>query len=152
MNRFVNAIILTFGLFTLVVSQKTLAGKCGAVDLQQQVERADFVFKANVIAKVGVISENEVCRVKRAQCGAKIATLNVSKVWKGELSANQVAVFSEDACNCLGSYFPENTVHIVFGKTSESNLYEVVDMGCWTRSIEEVDESFIAELERVAPR
>ena len=107
-------------LLTLFLVQ-ALVASVGAMECEKQPfdrmdQKATVIFSGTVSKRVSVDGGAAACDKRSAEkpdCGAKVATFKVNKVWKGKPS-RMLKVFSEDACSCLGSYFKIGDEYLVF--------------------------------------
>jgi len=83
------------------------AMSCFQSPLEEVVSEADAVFAGTVtdVRRLWFDGFWGPCGVAlgSGKCGSKIATVSVSKVWKGD-PGETTSVYSQDACNCLGAY------------------------------------------------
>jgi hypothetical protein len=83
---------------------------CEKQSIDEVISQAEAVFSGRVQSVRFVpraIIGQSMCwehRPEAPECGAKVATVAVHRIWKGELR-REVSVYSEDACYCLGAYF-----------------------------------------------
>ena len=80
--------------------------------------KSEIIFKGQVVLREPVQDKEDSFCVKyskeKQNCGGKIATFKISKIWKGDKSLKNAKVFSGDACLCLGRYFLVGEEYIVF--------------------------------------
>jgi hypothetical protein len=98
--------------FIVVASTSAQAMMCEQQTLEEVIPRADAIFSGRVqfvrFVPRAIVGQS-MCwehRQEAPDCGAKVATIAVQRIWKGELR-REVLVYSEDACYCLGTYFRE---------------------------------------------
>jgi len=135
-------------IFCFCFSRSSIAMTCIADEISARYNQADFVFEATVTKRQKLEEPvNGICPARGTTCGAKIATVNIGEVWKGQFAAGETTIYSEDACNCLGTFFPVGAKYIVFGKKSDQQQYQVRDMGaCWTEDYDSFDEAAFESL------
>ena len=126
MNKSVPPILLA----TLLTSTHALGSECNLQPLAKRWQSAEYVFSGTVThhEKHAELS-GKWCETEGPSCGAKLATLEVDKVWKGTIPKHMVNVFSEDACYCLGTYFKTGTRYIVFGTPVSTQNDLINDLG-----------------------
>lgn len=134
--------------FCFCFSPASMAMTCIADEIPARYNQADFVFEATVTKRQKLDEPvDELCPAAGETCGAKIVTVNIGEVWKGQFAADETTIYSEDACNCLGTFFPVGARYIVFGKKSDQQQYQVRDMGaCRTEDYDSFDEAAFESL------
>lgn len=142
---------LLLATFSLLSAQSTISMTCMTENIEKRFESAHYVFEATVKSRVKLNEESDgVCWSEGESCGSKIATVEIGEVRKGKFDSLETSIYSEDACYCLGTYFPVGAKYIVFGKESDNDQYNVYDMGaCWTESYEHADTIFFKNLEKL---
>ena len=132
-------------------SMPSIAMTCMTEKVKKRFKEADFVFVAAVTAREKLNEESDgICWSEGESCGAKIATVEVGEIWKGEFKSGEASIYSEDGCYCLGTYFPIGSKYVVFGKKSDSTQYDIRDMGaCWTESYEYVENKTLKKLNKL---
>ena len=95
----------------LFASSGAQAMSCAQGPLEQDIVRADAIFSGEILSvryRQGGSWAFDICSPHRdgSLCGEKVARIAVDHVWAGTVSA-ETQVYSEDGCNCLGSYFEQ---------------------------------------------
>ena len=111
-------------------NSSTAAMTCSPIPFDEAIQQADVIFQGTVIARESLSnSSNGLCWQRSegyySDCGPKIATFDVHKIWKGDVDSS-VKVFSEDACYCLGNYFEMDSELIVFARQEDVSDAELL--------------------------
>jgi hypothetical protein len=114
----------TFGVALLwiggLVSPTAYPTSCFPEESQHafRISKAKAIFSGAVLRvepAVDSLSSCAIATVDGPQCGAKVVTLEVAKVWKATLG-KQVRVFVRDACRCRGVYAKTGERLLVFAR------------------------------------
>lgn len=104
--------------FCILASSNVNAMQCAEQPFEIMVDKARAIFVGEVVARKRIKSQPGRCwqsSSETSNCGSKVATFKVERIWKGSISEN-AKVFSEDACYCLGSYFEVGDKYLVFAR------------------------------------
>lgn len=117
-KSFLAVSILTSAL--LVDGRESWAMLCTQQPLDEVIENADAIFTGRIrsVDFLPEPSSPSLCRYDGVKCGGKIATVQVRRVWKGEVEKTAY-VYSEDACYCLGTYFEKGQERLFIVKHSD---------------------------------
>jgi hypothetical protein len=114
---------------TLLIATGVVAMECSRAPLENSIQRADFIF-FGTIQRVDPVKGQHI--PEKPDCGGKIATFKVEKVWKG-MRKKRVRIYSEDACYSLGQHFKKGEKYIVFARVEpdSKNAFDFSDAsGC----------------------
>lgn len=100
------------------------ASQCALKQFDETVEQADIIFMGKVIKRDSFNEEGRGWKYspEQPQCGSKVATFEIYKVWKGDIPDDTTTVYSTDGCYGLGSYFSLSDLYIVFANTNSREL------------------------------
>lgn len=110
------------------------AETCVTPSLDEKIKSADAIFAGRVIARRKDISDGEYAS-DHDSCGGKFAKLKVMASWKGRVLDEQ-DVYSDDACDGLGTYFFTGDDYLVFATYDALDKSLVTDIyGCYTEPL-----------------
>lgn len=100
------------------------ASTCTPLEFDEAVKKADIIFLGKVIERTSLEERGpygEKYSPDEPECGSKIASFDVYKVWKGDLE-KLTTVYSKGACFNVGSYFKLNHLYFVFANKSNKKV------------------------------
>jgi len=110
---------------------------CQRQEIEKIYNDFGFVFSGKVVERVKEKGEPGLCWSEGEACGTKIATIEIFDSWKGNLPT-LVEVESDDACNCLGTYFNVGDQYVIFAN-KDMDSTKLIDAGaCATESLSEM--------------
>lgn len=97
------------------------ASTCVANSPEIAASKAAAVFRGRVVWRTPVVGWIEALWFGNTRCGAKVARLYVTRVWKGKVP-KVVRIYSPDACSGLGAYLSWREEYLVYGHPPEPGV------------------------------
>lgn len=121
----------TLAILTIVALSATLSGEASGADCKRKAPaEAARDAKIAFIARVKIADSSGFERVPgscekplyRLECGARLNTMEVSRVLRGNVPPGRIKVISEDICRCNGQFFALGREYLVVAEPNTSTF------------------------------